>query len=224
MTRIPLPIAGAARIPSVLAVAAWLVLTACTSQGTPTAASPSAPPSGSPAPPASGSASAAPTGVPPTGASGAPAPTPSGAAPAPGGSGRCTAAVLRGTVRPRDAAAGNRYADLVVTNTGAVPCTLYGYGGLQLLDAAGHPLPTTALRDEPPGPALVTVAPHATAEKLLHWGVVPTGNEPADRPCQPTPARLSIIPPDETQPFTVTWDLGPVCAAGTIHGSAYHAP
>jgi hypothetical protein len=109
----------------------------------------------------------------------------------------------------------------VVTNTGAKPCTLYGYGGLQLLGADGKPLPTTALRDEPPTPTLVVLAPGGHAAKLLHWGVVPTGSEPADQPCEPTPATLSIIPPDETQPFTVGWNLGPVCAAGTVHGSAY---
>ncbi|HEY3259314.1 MAG TPA: DUF4232 domain-containing protein [Pseudonocardiaceae bacterium] len=125
-------------------------------------------------------------------------------------------------MRPKDSAAGNRYAELVVTNTGAVPCSLYGYGGLQLVGPDGAPLPTTALRDEPPKPSLVIVAPGGHAAKLLHWGVVPTGSEPQTGACQPNPTTLRIIPPDETAPFAVTWSLGPVCASGTIHGSGYY--
>src|SRR5215216_5981282 len=193
MTRTPLLTA--------LGIVAGLALVACTNQGTPTAAvttntststtpATSAPASGTPAVPST------------TGGAG---PNSSGASPA--GPARCSASVLRGAVQPKDSAAGNRYAELVVTNTGSAPCTLYGYGGLQLVSADGKPLPTTALRDEPPKPALVAVAPGGHAAKLLHWGVVPTGDEPADRPCQPTPAKLSVIPPDETQPFTVAWDL-----------------
>jgi hypothetical protein len=131
--------------------------------------------------------------------------------------------VLRGTVQPPEGAAGNRYAQLVVTNTGSAPCTLYGYGGFELVGADGRPLPTVALRDEPPGPSLVRVAPGGTAAKLLHWSVVPHAGEPATGPCQPTAALLRVIPPDETQPFDVPWQFGAVCGGGTIHGSAYHA-
>jgi len=195
------------RLLTALGIVAGLALAGCATPGTPTAASSSTASSSTPSTPVTPSAG-------PTSTE-APSSTPSGTA-------RCSAAVLTGTVQPKDSAAGNRYAELVVTNTGSAPCTLYGYGGLQLVDAAGQPLPTTALRDEPPKPSLVTVKPGAHAAKLLHWGVVPTGNEPVDKPCQPTAAKLSIIPPDETQPFTVPWDLGPVCAAGTIHGSAYY--
>jgi len=130
--------------------------------------------------------------------------------------------VLTGAVRLGDSAAGNRYATLTVTNTGPVPCTLYGYGGLQLAAPDGTALPTSTGRDEPPGPSLVRLASGATAAKRLHWGVVPTGGEPVDRPCQPEPRTLRIIPPDETQPFTVDWRFGPVCAAGTFHDSAFY--
>lgn len=196
-----------------LGVVAGMALAGCTSQGTPNAASTTTASS-----PVTGATTTPPTGA-TGGGSGSTSEAPS---PTPGGPARCAATVLRGTMQPKDSAAGNRYADLVVTNTGTMPCTLYGYGGLQLLGADGKPLPTTALRDEPPRPTLIVLAPGGHAAKLLHWGVVPTGNEPPDKPCQPTPTTLSIIPPDETQPFTVTWDLGPVCAAGTIHGSAYY--
>jgi hypothetical protein len=195
-------------------LAACLALAGCTSSGTPSAA-----------PSSTGTGGAPPVGGPSTtGAGNGTTGSGNATTPTPAGPGRCTAAVLRGEVHQLDSAAGNRYADLVVTNTGATPCTLYGYGGLQLLDAAGHALPTTALRDEPPTPTLVTLAPNGTAVKRLHWGVVPTGTEPVDQPCEPDPASLSIIPPDETEPFTVAWSLGPVCAGGTFHASAYHRP
>ena len=133
-------------------------------------------------------------------------------------SSRCTAAMLAGTLQAEDSAAGNRYAKLVVTNTGTTPCTLYGYGGLQLVAADGSPLPTSTRRDEAPGPSLVTLAPSAPATKNLHWGVVPTGDES----CQPEPHAVRVIPPDETEPFTVAWSMGPVCEAGTFDDSAYH--
>lgn len=139
------------------------------------------------------------------------------------GKGRCSADVLSGEVRMGDAAAGNRYAKLVVTNDGSTACTLYGYGGFQLVDAAGKQLPTSTKRDEAPEPSLVRLAPGASAAKTLHWGVVPTGNEPGTGPCQPEPGGATVIPPDETEPFTVDWSFGPVCGGGTIHDSAYYA-
>lgn len=163
------------------------------------------------------------TSVPPT-SQNPPKPTsPTTEQPSASASNRCTAATLAGTVQPSDSAAGNRYAKLVVTNTGTTPCTLYGYGGLQLIAADGSPLPTSTSRDEAPGPSLVTLAPGATAAKNLHWGVVPTGGEPVDTHCQPEPQAVRVIPPDETEPFTVAWSFGPVCAAGTFHDSAYYS-
>ncbi|WP_291412615.1 DUF4232 domain-containing protein [Actinophytocola sp.] len=152
----------------------------------------------------------------------APAPGASGTESAPPGRGtRCTAQDLRGVVQPEDAAAGNRYARLVVTNKSDAECTLYGYGGLQFVDGNGKPTPTDLTRRPDPGPSLVTLKPGATAAKKLHWGVVPSGNEPVSGPCQPPSAGIRIIPPDDTESFTVKFDFGSVCAAGHIEGSAY---
>lgn len=145
-------------------------------------------------------------------------------APAPSGTEsatKCTAPDLRGTVRPQDAAAGNRYAELVVTNTSAAACTLYGYGGLQFVDGNGKPTPTDLTREPDPGPRLVTLAPGETAAKKLHWGVVASGDEPVGGPCQPPSAGARVIPPDDTEAFAVTFDFGSVCAGGRVEGSAY---
>lgn len=138
------------------------------------------------------------------------------------GPGKCTAAMLSGSIQQSDAGAGQRYANLVVTNKATKACTLFGYGGLQLVDANGNPTPTNLTRVPNPGPTLVTLPPGGTASKKLHWGVVPAGGEPVEGPCQPPSAGATVIPPDDTQPFKVTFDFGSVCAKGTIEGSAYH--
>ncbi|KOX22658.1 peptidase C14, caspase catalytic subunit P20 [Saccharothrix sp. NRRL B-16348] len=150
------------------------------------------------------------------------APLTSGQVSAPG-SGRCTAAVLAGVVESTEAGAGNRYGKLVVTNNGSVPCTVNGYSGLQLQDAAGNPLPTDLRRTPDPGPSPVTLAPGTAAAANLHWTVVPTGDEPVDRPCQVEAAKAAAIPPDETEPMSLRWGLGPVCAGGKIEISAFYA-
>ncbi|ONI90549.1 peptidase C14, caspase catalytic subunit P20 [Saccharothrix sp. ALI-22-I] len=148
---------------------------------------------------------------------------PSSPTPATPASTRCTAAVLVGSVKPGDAGAGNRYGKLVVTNNGAAPCTLNGYSGLQLLDAAGNPVPTDLRRTADPGPAPVTLTPGKAAAANLRWTIVPTGDEPVDKPCQAEAASAAAIPPDETRPLSVEWGLGPVCGGGKIEISAFYA-
>ncbi|MGM1064248.1 DUF4232 domain-containing protein [Saccharothrix sp. Mg75] len=155
--------------------------------------------------------------------SAAPVPPTSPAASAAPASGRCSAAVLAGEVQPTDAATGNRYAKLVVTNNGTAPCTLNGYSGLQLLDAGGQPVPTALERDADPGPSPVVLPPKARAAANLHWTVVATDAEPVDRPCEPEATQAVAIPPDETQPMSLAWNFGPVCAGGRIVISAFYA-
>ncbi|MBP2474948.1 hypothetical protein JOF53_003820 [Crossiella equi] len=136
---------------------------------------------------------------------------------------RCAATQLRGELKPGEPGAGQRYATLLVTNTGKANCTLYGYGGLALLDASGNAIRTQLERSANPGPKLVTLRPGAKAAKELHWGAVPGEGEPTNGQCEPSPAKISVIPPDERTPFEVQWALGPVCQQGRIQGSAYHA-
>ncbi|TCO58208.1 DUF4232 domain-containing protein [Actinocrispum wychmicini] len=138
------------------------------------------------------------------------------------GTSRCSAATLKGDVQNGDAAAGNRYAKLVVTNTGKAACTLYGYGGLALANATGTDMPTKLTRTLDPKPTLVTLQPGQKATKNLHWGAVPDGTESTSGPCEPESAGLNVIPPDETQPFAVKANLGSVCEHGTVDGSAYY--
>jgi len=105
---------------------------------------------------------------------------------------------------------------LVLTNRSTRPCRLYGYGGLQLLDAAGSPLPTHQVRVRQPGPRLVRLAPGASAYSDLYWVSMPM-----DAPCAQA-AVLLVTPPDETEPIR-TAALGSVCEQGRIQQTAYTA-
>lgn len=135
---------------------------------------------------------------------------------------RCHTSMLSGSLLSSGQGAGQRYADLTLRNDSEQTCTLYGYGGLQLIGSDGQPLPTTLERTTNPGPAMTRLAPGETASATLRWSVVSHGDEPIDRPCQPEPATARVTPPDETDPLTITWDNGVVCGAGSIDGSAYH--
>jgi hypothetical protein len=135
---------------------------------------------------------------------------------------RCHTSMLAGTLQPAEAGAGHRYAELVLRNVSGEPCRIYGYGGLQLVDEQGNPLPTQLDRVANPGPSLITLEPGDSVSASLHWTAVPHGDEPVDGPCQPTPAAAEVIPPDETDPLRVEWTMGPVCGYGAIEGSAYH--
>jgi hypothetical protein len=144
-------------------------------------------------------------------------------APEPADDGRCTAATLSGEIQPGDAAAGNRYAKLVVTNTGSADCTLNGYSGLQLLDAGGQTVPTDLERTAEPAPAPVTLPPAGKASADLRWSVVPHGDEPQTADCEPVATTAATIPPNETEPITMPWEYGPVCGGGHMTISAFYA-
>lgn len=176
--------------------------------GTPTGAS------GTPTPGDTTSASAAPAGDSGSG-------TPGDGGSVAGQPGRCHTGGLIARLEPGSPGAGQRYTELVLTNAGGQTCTVYGYGGLGLVDAADAPLPTQQVRDNPPAPGLVTLRPQQAARSQLHWSAVPGTGDAQNGPCQPTPAALQVIPPDETAPLSVPWDQGPVCERGTIHQQAY---
>ena len=141
----------------------------------------------------------------------------------PAGPARCHSSDLTATLRLDGAAAGNRYATLALTNGTSHPCRVFGYGGLQLLDADRRPVPTRQYRDPTQPPTLVTVTPGHSVSTLLHWGAVPSGSEPEQGQCEPEASFLSVIPPDETTALVVDWTGGPVCEQGRIAEWAYQS-
>ena len=132
---------------------------------------------------------------------------------------RCHTADLSAHLTTLDSSAGSRYAAVVLKNRSASTCRVFGYGGVQLLDAAHRPLPTHQIRDRTRPPHRVLLQPGATTNSRLHWHPFGSGSE--TEPCQPTASYLLITPPDETQPITLKWPSGPVCSQGTFAQTAY---
>ena len=128
---------------------------------------------------------------------------------------RCHTSELAASFKAGEPGAGQRYATLQLTNRSRRTCTVFGYGGLQPLDAARKQLPIALVRDSGHAPTLVRLAPGASVGRTIHWTVVPSGSQTC-----PTPAYASIIPPDETDPLVVRWPLGEICG-GRIDGVPY---
>ncbi len=128
---------------------------------------------------------------------------------------------MSGEVRIDDAATGDRYATLIVTNQSGESCVLNGTGDLQLIGSDQKDLPTDVRDVLKPEARPITVRPGEDAGLKLHWVVVPVGNEPVTEPCQPTPVSVAVTPPDGTRTFSVPWAYGPVCWHGRIQASAY---
>lgn len=127
---------------------------------------------------------------------------------------RCHTGTLRGRLSALEAGAGNRHAALVLTNDSDRTCRTYGWVGLQLAAPGDRPLPTRVERSG--DPARVVLPPGASAWATLRWSTVPTGGEPVEGPCRPTPTALLVIPPDETTQLRVDWRYGPACDGGRI--------
>jgi hypothetical protein len=133
---------------------------------------------------------------------------------------RCHTSELTGSLGPETAGAGQRYATLVLRNTGGRPCTVHGFGGLGLAGTGGSILKTNQVRSGGPA-ATVRLGPGATVRSDLHWGSVNGPGDPPTGDCQPTPTTLRVIPPDETDALAVAWTFGPVCEGGTIEQRPY---
>lgn len=137
---------------------------------------------------------------------------------------RCHTGDLAAIFTQIEGAAGNVYLKVRLTNTSLSTCAIYGYGGLALLgpDPAQPDVPpTNLLRNLPPEPSLVVLAPGQAADKQLHYTQVPSDADNETGPCQVQPVRVLITPPDETTSLTIDWPAGSVCNRGTIDGSAY---
>ncbi|RKS73895.1 uncharacterized protein DUF4232 [Motilibacter peucedani] len=122
---------------------------------------------------------------------------------------RCVTTQLSASITRGDPGAGQRYAFLELTNTGAA-CRIQGFGGVELRDAAGTVLAEQSRDRSAPSP-LTELAPGAAVSSRLHWGVVPGTGDPQNGACSPGASVLVVTPPDETHPLQLAWTLGPVC-------------
>ncbi|MEV8638886.1 DUF4232 domain-containing protein [Streptosporangium sp. NPDC051023] len=124
--------------------------------------------------------------------------------------GRCRTEGLKARTGEGDAGAGQRYAPLVLTNTSAKTCWVYGFVGLVMFDGNGDALRTRVRRENVPAHR-VTLRPGASAHARVHWTVVPGQGEST---C-PSMARLMIIPPDEVAHLEIPF-AGMVCGDGRL--------
>lgn len=130
--------------------------------------------------------------------------------------GWCATDALSASLSPLNAAAGQRYAALVLTNTSDTACRTQGWPGLSLETGDGDAIPTTTVRDDSREPSQLTIEPGASAWAQLHWTVVAGDDDPADGTCGPDPSTLEVIPPDQESATPADWELGQVCGAGRI--------
>jgi hypothetical protein len=137
--------------------------------------------------------------------------------PAPTPGDRCHTSGLDLSLVGVDAGAGNLVGTFRFTNWQDVGCTMFGFPGAELRDAADNPLPTNPVRGGgyftgDPSPSDVSVAPGGTAIFRIHWEQVPVGNETN---C-PMASGLAITPPDEFVPLHVTAQIR-ACGGGTLN-------
>jgi hypothetical protein len=111
----------------------------------------------------------------------------------------------------------SRRSTVLVTNNGPEACTMFGYIGMQLLGPGNSRIPTNVVRDPSDPKTLVTLPPGGgQAFTTIQWGVVPSGNEPQNGPCQPNPSNVPVYSPNGTGPLVQPWPNGPVCQQGQI--------
>src|SRR5664280_1075661 len=130
-----------------------------------------------------------------------------------GRSDRCHTSELTVTIGPGQGAAGTIYGSLALRNHSDATCTLYGYPGLQLLDAARQALATQVDRGGSDGsalsgpPTMVTLAPRQVAHVQFKYSDVPTGPDAGATQC-PRSTYLEVTPPDETDFLLLSTDIG----------------
>ena len=112
-----------------------------------------------------------------------------------------------------DSGTGHTGLNLALVNRSTHPCRIYGYGGVQLLDAAGAALPTQQVRGRP-APQPIMLRPGGRAYSSLIWVFSPEAP-----PCSGS-AFLLVTPPDETKSIRVAFSHT-VCGNGRIQQGAY---
>jgi Protein of unknown function (DUF4232) len=122
--------------------------------------------------------------------------SPAPAAAASSGPSQCTTADLRLTVGASNGAAGTVYYPLDFTNTSSSTCTMYGYPRVAFVNpAGGSQVGAAAGRASSTAPALVTLAPGATAHATLAVSDVLIGDNCLSYQVQVS--WVQVYPPDQ---------------------------
>ena len=106
--------------------------------------------------------------------------------------------------------------NLVLTNVAGFRCSVLGYPRVELVTADGQTIPTVMAPSTTSSVTRLTIAPGRRVSSVLHWIGIPLSDERQDGPCEPTPSRAEVTPPQEVQSLVVSWSFGPVCGHGQI--------
>lgn len=135
----------------------------------------------------------------------------------------CTGDALTGTSLPVGGATGTIEIDLVLTNTGAAPCSLTGYPSLLLRAASGAALPTARVfggvtftdTGANGGVHRVTLPVGAAARVAIKYSDVTTGSA-----C-PTASSIEVTVPGATSAVPIAATLAP-CGGGRLFVSPFY--
>ena len=133
---------------------------------------------------------------------------------------RCHTSELTGSLAAGSPGAGQRYATLVLRNTGGRTCTLHGFGGLGLAAADGHALPTQQVRTGAARPRSCCPGRDRAVRAALERGYRPRGRDDRDVPADADDPAGD--PAGRDRALSVAWTLGPVCSGGTIEQQRLH--
>ncbi|OZM75865.1 DUF4232 domain-containing protein [Pseudonocardia sp. MH-G8] len=141
----------------------------------------------------------------------------------PGGGGgsddtRCTLDEVSASLGRTTGEAGQRHTAIVWTNTSAQPCTMTGFGGVDLQGPDDPMGPTYSLRraEQPASP--VRLEPGSAAHTTITWLPPQDGSEW-------TPSGMLVTPPDETRSASLEWPGGAVLRQdGATRPGTYISP
>jgi hypothetical protein len=113
-------------------------------------------------------------------------------------------------------AGSTRGTSVVLYNSSTTDCTLAAEPGIELLDGAGAPLPTTVEFEEPLGTAVDVVPAEFSVGLTLQWRVVPTSPDADPATDCPTAAALRLTLTPGADPVDVPVGIT-ACDAGTLY-------
>ena len=113
-------------------------------------------------------------------------------------------------------AAGTIHGAWVFTNVSPTSCTLNGYPDLQLYGRRGRPITTTVVKDLPPAPTDVILAPGGSGTFFTRYSDVPAGGGQCA-----TSAVIQITPPNAVDSLFIPAQLQ--ACNGIVHDSAVRA-
>jgi hypothetical protein len=116
---------------------------------------------------------------------------------------RCTLDEVSASLGRTTGEAGQRHTAVVWTNTSTAPCTMTGFGGVDLQGPDDPMGPTYSLRRAEQPAAPVRLEPGGTAHTTITWLPPQDGSEWV-------PTGMLVTPPDETRSASLEWPGGAV--------------